>query len=79
MGNQVIRKGYMCIHNLGIMKGGSRDYWFVLTSESISWFKDEEVIKFSQLIIKNKYIQQTIYHYKKKFCKFVLLNINIFY
>lgn len=24
------------------MKGGSRDYWFVLTSESLSWFKDEE-------------------------------------
>ena len=43
MGNQVIRKGWMCIHNLGIMKGGSRDYWFVLTSENISWFKDEEV------------------------------------
>ncbi|XP_076252069.1 dynamin-1 shibire isoform X1 [Rhynchophorus ferrugineus] len=42
LGNQVIRKGYMCIHNLGIMKGGSRDYWFVLTSENISWFKDEE-------------------------------------
>ncbi|KAI8429660.1 hypothetical protein MSG28_000238, partial [Choristoneura fumiferana] len=41
LGNQVIRKGYMCIHNLGIMKG-SRDYWFVLTSESISWYKDEE-------------------------------------
>ena len=34
----------MSIHNLGIMKGGSRDYWFVLTSESLSWFKDEEVI-----------------------------------
>eukprot|EP00096_Caligus_rogercresseyi_P005316 TRINITY_DN2055_c0_g2_i4.p1 TRINITY_DN2055_c0_g2~~TRINITY_DN2055_c0_g2_i4.p1 ORF type:complete len:890 (-),score=300.82 TRINITY_DN2055_c0_g2_i4:524-3193(-) len=42
LGNQVIRKGYMSIHNLGIMKGGSRDYWFVLTSESLSWFKDEE-------------------------------------
>merc|ERR1712088_477640 len=43
LGNQVIRKGYMAIHNLGIMKGmgGSRDYWFVLTSESLSWFKDE--------------------------------------
>jgi dynamin GTPase len=39
----VIRKGYMAIHNLGIMKGGSRDYWFVLTSESLSWYKDEEV------------------------------------
>jgi len=40
LGNQVIRKGYMSIHNLGIMK--NRDYWFVLSSESISWFKDEE-------------------------------------
>jgi dynamin GTPase len=38
----VIRKGYMAIHNLGIMKGGSRDYWFVLSSENISWYKDEE-------------------------------------
>ncbi|KAK8379840.1 hypothetical protein O3P69_019669 [Scylla paramamosain] len=42
LGNQVIRKGYMSISNLGFMKGGSRDYWFVLTSESLSWFKDEE-------------------------------------
>lgn len=41
LGNQVIRKGWMCIHNIGIMKG-SRDYWFILTSESLSWFKDEE-------------------------------------
>lgn len=46
LGNQVIRKGWMCIHNLGIMKGGSRDYWFVLMSENISWFKDEEVLYF---------------------------------
>merc|ERR1719357_514869 len=43
LGNQVIRKGYMAIHNLGIMKGGSRDYWFVLSSESLSWYKDGEV------------------------------------
>ncbi|KAK4328154.1 hypothetical protein Pmani_001429 [Petrolisthes manimaculis] len=42
LGNQVIRKGYMSISNLGFMKGGSRDYWFVLTSESLSWYKDEE-------------------------------------
>ena len=26
-----------------LLLGGSRDYWFVLTSESLSWFKDEEV------------------------------------
>lgn len=44
LGNQVIRRGWMSISNLGIMKGGSRDYWFVLSSESLSWYKDEEVI-----------------------------------
>ncbi|CAM1328620.1 DNM2 (predicted), partial [Pycnogonum litorale] len=38
LGNQVIRKGWMCIHNLGIMRGGSKDYWFVLTSENLSWY-----------------------------------------
>lgn len=42
LGNQVIRKGHMCIQNLGIIKGGSRPYWFVLTSESLSWYKDED-------------------------------------
>ncbi|GAB6023415.1 hypothetical protein CHUAL_008201 [Chamberlinius hualienensis] len=42
LGNQVIRKGYMTIQNLGFMKAGSREYWFVLTSESLSWFKDDE-------------------------------------
>ncbi|CRL00329.1 CLUMA_CG013602, isoform A [Clunio marinus] len=42
LGNEVIRKGHMCINNLGIMKGRSRSYWFVLTSESIPWFKDED-------------------------------------
>ena len=25
------------------MKGGSKEYWFVLTAESLSWYKDEEV------------------------------------
>ncbi|TTG17219.1 Dynamin-2 [Bagarius yarrelli] len=40
--NQVIRKGWLTI-NISIMKGGSRDYWFVLTAESLSWYKDEEV------------------------------------
>ena len=24
------------------MKGGSKDFWFVLTTESLAWFKDEE-------------------------------------
>ncbi|XP_072014717.1 dynamin-1-like isoform X3 [Amphiura filiformis] len=42
IGNQVIRKGYLNLHNVSLMRGGSKDYWFVLTAESISWFKDEE-------------------------------------
>lgn len=42
IGNQVIRKGYMCIHNLGIIRGGSKDYWFVLDAEALSWYKDNE-------------------------------------
>ncbi|XP_078324913.1 dynamin-1-like isoform X6 [Crassostrea virginica] len=42
VGNQVIRKGYLTLHNISFMKGGSKDFWFVLTAESISWYKDEE-------------------------------------
>lgn len=39
---QVIRRGWLTI-NISIMKGGSKEYWFVLTAESLSWYKDEEV------------------------------------
>uniref|UniRef100_A0AAZ3R462 PH domain-containing protein n=2 Tax=Oncorhynchus tshawytscha TaxID=74940 RepID=A0AAZ3R462_ONCTS len=42
MPNQVIRRGWLTI-NISIMKGGSKDYWFILTAESLSWYKDEEV------------------------------------
>ena len=43
VGNQVIRKGYLGLHSgVSIMKGGSKDFWFVLTTESLAWFKDEE-------------------------------------
>ncbi|KAM9746274.1 dynamin-2 isoform 4-T4 [Menidia menidia] len=38
---KVIRKGWLTIH-ISIMKGGSKEYWFVLTAESLSWYKDEE-------------------------------------
>ncbi|XP_028299328.1 dynamin 3a isoform X3 [Gouania willdenowi] len=39
--NQVIRKGWLTMSNIGLMKGG-KEYWFILTAESLSWFKDEE-------------------------------------
>ncbi|KAJ0019053.1 hypothetical protein NQD34_006622 [Periophthalmus magnuspinnatus] len=41
-GNQVIRKGWLTINNISIMKGGAKDYWFVLTAEALSWYKDDE-------------------------------------
>ena len=25
-----------------MMRGGSKEFWFVLTAESVSWFKDDE-------------------------------------
>jgi dynamin GTPase len=43
LGNQVIRKGWLALHGRGFVRGGSQDFWFVLTSESLSWFKDDEV------------------------------------
>lgn len=33
------------------MKGGSKEYWFVLTAENLSWYKDDEVSK-GTLVIK---------------------------
>uniref|UniRef100_A0A8D0AIX2 Interferon-induced GTP-binding protein Mx n=1 Tax=Sander lucioperca TaxID=283035 RepID=A0A8D0AIX2_SANLU len=41
--SSVIRKGWLTINNISIMKGGAKEYWFVLTAESLSWFKDDEV------------------------------------
>ncbi|XP_044217975.1 dynamin 3a isoform X1 [Thunnus albacares] len=38
----VIRKGWLTVSNIGIMKGGAKEYWFILTAESLSWFKDDE-------------------------------------
>ncbi|KAL2092348.1 hypothetical protein ACEWY4_012146 [Coilia grayii] len=38
----VIRKGWLTINNISIIKGGAKDYWFVLTAETLSWYKDDE-------------------------------------
>ncbi|XP_061636748.1 dynamin 3a isoform X2 [Phyllopteryx taeniolatus] len=35
----VIRKGWLTINNVSII---AKDYWFILTAESLSWFKDNE-------------------------------------
>lgn len=38
----VIGKGWLTINNIGIVKGGSKEYWFVLAAENLSWYKDDE-------------------------------------
>lgn len=48
--SQVIRKGWLTINNIGIMKGGAKEYWFVLTAESLSWYKDDEVRESSRKV-----------------------------
>ncbi len=40
---QVIRKGWLSLHNISMLRGGSKEFWFVLTAENLQWFKDEEV------------------------------------
>ena len=40
LGNQVIRRGYISLSNTGFMKGGTK--WFVLTPETLTWYKDEK-------------------------------------
>ena len=41
-GNQVIRRGWLGLQNVGMIRGGSKEFWFVLTAESLSWYKDDE-------------------------------------
>ena len=50
----------MGLHSgVSMLKGGSKDFWFVLTTESLSWFKDEEekdkkyMLQLDQLKIKD--------------------------
>ncbi|XP_047736526.1 dynamin isoform X2 [Hyalella azteca] len=82
LGNQVIRKGYMNITNLGIMKGGGRDYWFVLTSESLSWFKDEEERDKKYMLmldsLKLKDIEQGFMSRRHVFALYNLENRNVY-
>lgn len=40
---QVVRKGWLTISNISTMKGGAKPFWFILTAESLSWFKDDKV------------------------------------
>ncbi|TPP55853.1 Dynamin [Fasciola gigantica] len=42
LGNQVICKGWLIHVNPNLFRGGSRYFWFVLTADTLRWFKDDE-------------------------------------
>ncbi|CAL8078460.1 unnamed protein product [Calicophoron daubneyi] len=42
LGNQVICKGWLILRNPNLLRGGSKYFWFVLTAETLRWYKDEE-------------------------------------
>ncbi|CAI8032481.1 Dynamin-1 [Geodia barretti] len=39
--HQLIRKGWLSIP-VSLIKGSTREYWFVLSSDSLTWYKDNE-------------------------------------
>jgi dynamin GTPase len=41
LGNQVIRKGWINT-SASFLKGGHKEHWFVLTTEGLSWYKDQD-------------------------------------
>ncbi|VDO91968.1 unnamed protein product [Schistosoma margrebowiei] len=43
LGNQVICKGWLNLINPSLLRGGSRYCWFVLTTDTLTWYKDDEV------------------------------------
>ena len=48
---QVVRKGWLTLHsNVSMLKGGSKEFWFVLGSETLVWFKDKDVSIFTILV-----------------------------
>lgn len=65
--SQVIRKGWLTINNIGIMKGGAKEYWFVLTAESLSWYKDDEVRCRTHVRSRDTNVDTCVYSYSCAF------------
>ncbi|KAG5452576.1 Dynamin- GTPase protein [Clonorchis sinensis] len=41
-GDKVIRKGWLSLQNVTLLRGGSKEFWFVLNTETLTWYKDNE-------------------------------------
>uniref|UniRef100_A0A5K3FCP6 dynamin GTPase n=2 Tax=Mesocestoides corti TaxID=53468 RepID=A0A5K3FCP6_MESCO len=42
LGNRVIRRGWLGLQNIALIRGGSKDFWFVLNAETLTWYKDDD-------------------------------------
>ncbi|KAM3177978.1 hypothetical protein ACTXT7_003469 [Hymenolepis weldensis] len=38
----VIRRGWLGLQNVALIRGGSKDFWFVLNAETLTWYKDDD-------------------------------------
>ncbi|CAH1990886.1 unnamed protein product [Acanthoscelides obtectus] len=52
LGNQVIRKGFLVLHNISFLRG--RSFWFVLSSDNLAWYKDESEKEIQYILPLNK-------------------------
>uniref|UniRef100_A0A8C7YIN6 Interferon-induced GTP-binding protein Mx n=1 Tax=Oryzias sinensis TaxID=183150 RepID=A0A8C7YIN6_9TELE len=79
---QVIRKGWLTINNISIMKGGAKEYWFVLTAESLSWFKDDEEKEKKYMLpldnLKVRDVEKSFMSSKHIFCIFNTESRNVY-
>lgn len=83
IGNQTIRKGWMCIHNTGYIRGVSKaNYWFTLSAEALSWYKDEEEKDRKYMLpldgLKMRDIESGFMSNRKIFSLFHSKNMNIY-
>uniref|UniRef100_A0A8D3DFK9 Interferon-induced GTP-binding protein Mx n=1 Tax=Scophthalmus maximus TaxID=52904 RepID=A0A8D3DFK9_SCOMX len=79
---RVIRKGWLTINNISIMKGGAKEYWFVLTAESLSWFKDDEEKEKKYMLpldnLKVRDVEKSFMSSKHIFCIFNTESRNVY-
>ncbi|XP_058235237.1 dynamin 3a isoform X1 [Hemibagrus wyckioides] len=78
----VIQKGWLTINNLSLMKGGAREYWFMLTAESLSWFKDDEEKEKKYMLpldnLRVRYVEKTFMSSKHVFSIFNTEQRNVY-
>jgi dynamin GTPase len=77
LSNQVIRKGWLALHNISMFKGGKAEFWFVLTAENLMWFKDEEEKdKKYMLSLDGLKVRDIEGGFMSRRCQFALFNVD---